>query len=229
MAPKLRGGRSPSGTVVPRACLSGSWKARGGSRRLQCAGRQDSRIGANEAAVARGFRHSAESCRRIQSSVQPNCVGRKSSGDTPSSSPSSPSFLERVRDLQSKLVSAGLPALISYGLMNTLYYVVAFSISYWSYGALGGQPSQTPGLRGQYRHALVIFSLVWAGSQVTKLLRLSVALVLAPTTAKILDLVQAKLGLRSQGQAAVVVTLLCLFFAFTAFSASVLIKSAAPI
>ena len=113
--------------------------------------------------------------------------------------------------------------------MNTLYYVVAFSISYWSYGALGGQPSQTPGLRGQYRQALVIFSLVWAGSQVTKLLRLSVALVLAPTTAKILDLVQAKLGLRSQGQAAVVVTLLCLFFAFTAFSASVLIKSAAPI
>ena len=72
-----------------------------------------------------------------------------------------------------KLRQLGLPALISYGLLNTLYYVCAFIIAYWSYSAAVSSTAPKPGFRGQFGQALVVLSVVWAGSQVTKVFRAS--------------------------------------------------------
>jgi len=87
----------------------------------------------------------------------------------------------------------------------------------------GGAPPQ--GLRAQYGQALLVLSVVWAGSQVTKLLRMSAALALSPACARLLRKVQSALRLKSQGQAAAIVTALCFLLALTVFSASVVIKS----
>ena len=70
-----------------------------------------------------------------------------------------------------------------------------------------------------------MLSVVWAGSQVTKLLRMSAALALSPASARLLRKVQSALRLKSQGQAAAIVTALCFLLALTVFSASVVIKS----
>lgn len=55
-------------------------------------------------------------------SFQPNGVGKVEFKSSNSSRASSPGFVKRALDLQSKIRALGVPAVISYGLLNTLYY-----------------------------------------------------------------------------------------------------------
>ncbi len=66
---------------------------------------------------------------------------------------------------------------------------------------------------------------MYAGSQVTKLFRASGALLMAPQVEKLLAFTQTKLRLKSQVQAAVLVTILCFALAFVTFTSSVLLKA----
>lgn len=55
-------------------------------------------------------------------SFHPNGVGKVEFKSSNSSRASSPGFVKRALDLQSKIRALGVPAVISYGLLNTLYY-----------------------------------------------------------------------------------------------------------
>ncbi len=127
--------------------------------------------------------------------------------------------------MQSKLKQLGLPALIAYGALNTAYYCGAFLIAFWSYSAVSGGGAAPADLKGQFGQAALVFGVVYAGSQVTKLLRASSAIVLAPQVDRALSFLQRRLALRSQAQAAVIVTAACFLSAFVVFAGSVLLKA----
>ena len=76
----------------------------------------------------------------------------------------------------------GLAGVLAYGLLNTLYYSVAFTIAFAASGAGRGQ-----GVRAAWQAAAGVLAVTWAGSQVTKVLRAGVALALAPLADRVLD------------------------------------------
>jgi hypothetical protein len=170
-------------------------------------------------ALSRLFTRSGSSERRCaaKASFEPNGVGKVTFNKAESSD---------ATGVFGKLRQLGLPALISYGLLNTLYYVCAFIIAYWSYSAAVSSAAPTPaGLKGQFGQALIVLSVVWAGSQVTKVFRASGALLLTPQVEMLLSYLERKLRLGSQVQAAVLVTLLCFLLASFVLTSSVLIKA----
>ncbi|GFS29736.1 hypothetical protein Acr_00g0039980 [Actinidia rufa] len=79
-------------------------------------------------------------------------------------------------EILQKLKRYGISGILSYGLLNTAYYSTAFLLV-WFYVA------PTPGKMGYLAAAkrfLKIMAMVWAGSQVTKVVRAGGALALAP-------------------------------------------------
>ncbi|XP_034922303.1 uncharacterized protein [Populus alba] len=79
-------------------------------------------------------------------------------------------------DLLKKLKRYGISGILSYGLLNTAYYLTTFLLV-WFYVA------PAPGKMGYFAAAerfLKVMAMVWAGSQVTKLVRAGGALALAP-------------------------------------------------
>eukprot|EP00249_Psilotum_nudum_P001025 c13289_g1_i1 orf=243-941(-) len=82
----------------------------------------------------------------------------------------------RNEDITQKLRRYGIAGVLSYGLLNTLYYLGMF-LFVWLYVA----PSPGGlGYRGAAERFIKILALVWAGSQITKLPRAGCALALAP-------------------------------------------------
>ena len=84
--------------------------------------------------------------------------------------------LTPTAEILQKLKRYGISGILSYGLLNTAYYSTAFLLV-WFYVA------PTPGKMGYLAAAkrfLKIMAMVWAGSQVTKVVRAGGALALAP-------------------------------------------------
>ncbi|KAH7387581.1 hypothetical protein KP509_16G030900 [Ceratopteris richardii] len=79
-----------------------------------------------------------------------------------------------------KLRRYGVAGMLSYGLLNTIYYLGTFLFA-WFY--IAPAPSGL-GYRAAAERFLKLFALVWAGSQVTKLLRAGCALAFAPIIEK---------------------------------------------
>ncbi|CAM6101798.1 unnamed protein product [Calypogeia fissa] len=82
----------------------------------------------------------------------------------------------RKEEMVNNLKRYGLAGILSYGLLNTIYYLGTF-LFVWLYvspspGGLGFGPAA--------QRFLKVFAAVWAGSQMTKLLRAAGALSLAP-------------------------------------------------
>lgn len=69
---------------------------------------------------------------------------------------------------------------------------------------------------------LQVLAIVWAGSQVTKPLRVGGALVLSPLISRFLTWLQSKTGLKTQGQAAWATALALIASTFLVFGALVL-------
>ncbi|XP_062006324.1 uncharacterized protein LOC133723494 [Rosa rugosa] len=116
-----------------------------------------------------------------------------------------------------KLRRYGIAGLLSYGLLNTAYYLTTF-LFVWFYVA------PTPGRMGYLAAAqrfLKIMAMVWAGSQVTKLIRAGGALALAPFVDRGLSWFTIKFHFESQGKAFAAIVGVCfglalvLFFAVT--------------
>ncbi|XP_024533129.1 uncharacterized protein LOC9650887 isoform X3 [Selaginella moellendorffii] len=107
------------------------------------------------------------------------------------------SILSRNDDLKSQLRRYGTAGILSYGVFNTMYYLGTF-LFFWFYVA----PS--PGGLGYAAAAqrfVKLFAMVWAGSQVTKLLRAAAALALAPLVDKCLNWFTSTLHFESREKA----------------------------
>ncbi|KAJ7982432.1 Gag-Pol polyprotein/retrotransposon [Quillaja saponaria] len=115
----------------------------------------------------------------------------------------------------------GLSGILSYGLLNTAYYLTTF-LFVWFYIA------PAPGKMGYLaavERFLKMMAMVWAGSQVTKLLRAGGALALAPFVDSGLSWFTVKFKFESQGKAFLAIVGFCfglaiiLFFTVTLLSA----------
>ncbi|KAK9735080.1 hypothetical protein RND81_04G182300 [Saponaria officinalis] len=90
----------------------------------------------------------------------------------------------------------GVSGILSYGLLNTAYYLTTF-LTVWFYFA------PAPGKMGYLSAVsrfLKVMAMVWAGSQVTKLFRAAGALALAPIVDKGLSWFTVKFKFDSRGK-----------------------------
>ncbi|KAJ0983818.1 hypothetical protein J5N97_002174 [Dioscorea zingiberensis] len=122
-----------------------------------------------------------------------------------------------AKDLMQKLKRYGVAGLLSYGLLNTTYYLTTFLLV-WFYVA------PAPGRMGYaaaVQRFLKIMAMVWAGSQVTKIIRAGGALALAPFVDKGLSWFTVKYNFKSEGKVFAIFAGLCwcmaliLFFGLT--------------
>lgn len=98
-----------------------------------------------------------------------------------------------VRD---KLAAAGLAGIVAYGIFNTLYYTVAFLMVFKIAKIPSGQ-----GLAASAQAVAKILAVVWAGSQVTKLVRAGAALLAVPFVDALLSFIKQKFSLDSKRDA----------------------------
>ncbi|XP_016492918.1 uncharacterized protein LOC107812366 isoform X4 [Nicotiana tabacum] len=116
-------------------------------------------------------------------------------------------------NILTRLRRYGVAGVLSYGLLNTAYYLTTFLIV-WFYVA----PS--PGRMGYLaavERFLKVMAMVWAGSQVTKLVRAGGALALAPFVDRGLSWFTTKMNFESQGKAFMVIAGFCFGLAFMMF------------
>ena len=101
-----------------------------------------------------------------------------------------------------KLKNAGASGLVSYGLLNCLYYTVVtaivwFTMSSKEAAAVADMSAVSAGfmmkLKGNLTKFPKVMVLVWAGSQATKVFRISGSLFITPWTASVLEEIQKKL------------------------------------
>ncbi|KAL5733779.1 hypothetical protein ACOSP7_033126 [Xanthoceras sorbifolium] len=125
------------------------------------------------------------------------------------------------KEVLKKLRRYGISGILSYGLLNTAYYLTMFLVV-WFYVA------PAPGRMGYVaavERFLKVMAMVWAGSQVTKLVRAGGALALAPFVDRGLSWFTDKFKFKSQGKAFTVIVGFCfglalmLFFVVTLLSA----------
>ena len=100
-----------------------------------------------------------------------------------------------------KLKNAGASGLVSYGLLNCLYYTVVTAIVWFTMSskeaAAAEMSAMSAGfmmkLKGNLTKFPKVMVLVWAGSQATKVFRISGSLFITPWTASVLEEMQKKL------------------------------------
>ncbi|XP_068345111.1 uncharacterized protein [Pyrus communis] len=112
-----------------------------------------------------------------------------------------------------KLRRYGISGFLSYGLLNTAYYLTTFLLV-WFYVA------PAPGRMGYLaavKRFLKVMAMVWAGSQVTKLVRAGGALALAPFVDKGLSWFTVKFHFKSQGKAFAAIVGICFGLALVLF------------
>ncbi|KAK9064342.1 hypothetical protein SSX86_015723 [Deinandra increscens subsp. villosa] len=116
-------------------------------------------------------------------------------------------------EILKKLRRYGISGILSYGLLNTAYYLTAFLVA-WFYIA------PAPGKMGYWtavKRFVKLMAMVWAGSQVTKLLRAGGALALAPVVDIGLTWFMAKYKFKSQAKAFTVIVACCFGLAAVLF------------
>ncbi|GMG99524.1 hypothetical protein Nepgr_001364 [Nepenthes gracilis] len=107
----------------------------------------------------------------------------------------------------------GISGILSYGLLNTVYYLTTFLLV-WFYFA------PAPGRMGYFaavQRFLKVMAMVWAGSEVTKLIRAAGALALAPFVDRGLSWFTVRFKFESQGKAFLAIVSCCLGIAVLLF------------
>ena len=84
-------------------------------------------------------------------------------------------YAAKSASMAAQIRAYGLAGLTAYGILNTVYYTVAFTAA-WSFRSV--PDASTTG--AAFRAAGEVMALVWAGSQVTKLARFGIAIAAAP-------------------------------------------------
>ncbi|XP_072991436.1 uncharacterized protein [Typha latifolia] len=124
-------------------------------------------------------------------------------------------------ELLQKLRRYGVAGVLSYGLLNTIYYLTTFLLVWFYFAPAPGRM----GYAAAVERFLKIMAMVWAGSQVTKIIRAGGALALAPFVDRGLSWFTIKFKFESQGKAFAAIAGLCftlavlLFFSLTLLSA----------
>ncbi|XP_015876231.3 uncharacterized protein LOC107412915 [Ziziphus jujuba] len=116
-------------------------------------------------------------------------------------------------EMLKKLKRYGTAGILSYGLLNTIYYLTTFLLV-WFYVA------PAPGKMGYLaavERFLKLMAMVWAGSQVTKLIRAGGALALAPFVDRGLSWFTIRFKFESQGQAFTAIVAFCFGLAIMLF------------
>ncbi|CAL5081670.1 unnamed protein product [Urochloa decumbens] len=121
------------------------------------------------------------------------------------------------KELLEKLKRYGTAGVLSYGLLNTVYYVTAFLLVWFYFAPAPGRM----GYGAAVERFVKLMAMVWAGSQVTKILRAGGALALAPFVDRGLRWFTVKFNFKSEGRAFATIVGLCfsiaalLFFGLT--------------
>lgn len=135
----------------------------------------------------------ADDAEDVEDGVSPTARDSKSSvsGDeTPSTKASFfAAYSRRVSALAAQVKDLGMAGMTAYGILNTLYYTLAFTTA-WSFRAIPANLS----FAAAFRVAGECMALVWAGSQVTKIARLGLAVAGAPKMDQGIKSVCAKTG-----------------------------------
>ncbi|KAL7157916.1 hypothetical protein ABFS83_02G107900 [Erythranthe nasuta] len=118
-----------------------------------------------------------------------------------------------LKEILTKLKRYGVSGILSYGLLNTAYYLTTFLVV-WFY--IAPAPGRMGYLAAVERFVKVM-AMVWAGSQVTKIIRAGGALALAPFVDRGLSWFTLKFGFKSQGKAFATIAGLCFGLAFLMF------------
>ena len=113
------------------------------------------------------------------------------SGDETTSTKASffAAYSRRVSALAAQVKDLGMAGMTAYGILNTLYYTLAFTTA-WSFRVIPANLS----FAAAFRVAGECMALVWAGSQVTKIARLGLAVAGAPKMDHGIKSVCAKTG-----------------------------------
>ncbi|XP_062198949.1 uncharacterized protein LOC133901584 isoform X2 [Phragmites australis] len=128
---------------------------------------------------------------------------RGSSGPRKDGNESAKSFSSK--ELLEKLKRYGAAGVLSYGLLNTVYYVTAFLLVWFYFAPAPGRM----GYAAAVERFLKLMAMVWAGSQVTKILRAGGALTLAPFVDRGLRWFTVKFNFKSEGRAFATIVGLC--------------------
>ncbi|WRX12167.1 hypothetical protein QQP08_004654 [Theobroma cacao] len=116
-----------------------------------------------------------------------------------------------------KLRRYGISGVLSYGLLNTAYYLTTFLLV-----CIHKCLSLVMACVNYYLDLvcvifLKVMAMIWAGSQVTKLVRAGGALALAPFVDRALSWFTVKFKFESQGKASMVIIGFCFGLAFMLF------------
>nr|XP_004516531.1 uncharacterized protein LOC101500524 isoform X3 [Cicer arietinum] len=118
-----------------------------------------------------------------------------------------------INEIMMKLKRYGVSGILSYGLLNTAYYLTTF-LFVWFYIA----PAQGKmGYTSAVKRFLKLLAMVWAGSQVTKLARAAGALAMAPFVDRGLSWFTDKFKFQSQGKAFMAIVGFCFGLALIVF------------
>ncbi|KAG6394955.1 hypothetical protein SASPL_145546 [Salvia splendens] len=136
-------------------------------------------------------------------------------------------------EILARLKRYGISGVLSYGLLNTAYYLTTFLVVCYTLicqTALNSDflteltdrfyVTPAPAKMGYLAAAerfLKVMAMVWAGSQVTKLIRAGGALALSPFVDRGLSWFTNKMGFESQGKAFMVIAGFCFGLAFLMF------------
>ncbi|CAN6480239.1 unnamed protein product [Victoria cruziana] len=119
----------------------------------------------------------------------------------------------RLNEIMQKLKRYGISGVLSYGLLNTVYYLLTFVLVWFFIAPAPGRM----GYGAAVERFLKVLAMVWAGSQVTKLARAGGALALAPMVDKGLSWFTRKFEFESRGKAFLVIAGICFSLAFLLF------------
>ncbi|KAG0499678.1 hypothetical protein HPP92_004369 [Vanilla planifolia] len=117
------------------------------------------------------------------------------------------------KELMQKLKRYGVAGVLSYGLLNTVYYLSAFLFVWFYFAPAPGRM----GYAAAVKRVLKVMTMVWAGSQITKILRATGALALAPSVARGLSWFAVKFKFQSEGKAFAAIAGMCFGVAILLF------------
>ncbi|ONK66109.1 uncharacterized protein A4U43_C06F4240 [Asparagus officinalis] len=117
------------------------------------------------------------------------------------------------KELVQDLKRYGIAGVLSYGLLNTMYYLATFLLVWFYFAPAPGRM----GYAAAVERFLKVMAMVWAGSQVTKIIRAGGALALAPFVDKGLSWFTIKFNFESKGKAFAAIAGMCFGLALLLF------------
>ncbi|KAI4382929.1 hypothetical protein MLD38_008823 [Melastoma candidum] len=120
-----------------------------------------------------------------------------------------------------KLKRYGLAGILSYGLLNTAYYLTTFLLVWFYFTPAPGRMGYLAAVERFFK----VMAMVWAGSQVTKVVRAGGALALAPLVDRGLSWFTKRYKFQTQGQAFAMIVGLCFGLAVLVFLAVTVISA----